>query len=388
MESNVEIVAGNTGVRPAQVKLRTACNQCCTAKVKCSGQREGCDRCRSTGARCIYSESRVGKVAGIRAKKTQTVVVSTESQKRQRRISSPAITQCASSPASSTAPTERDQDADSEATIWWSPGWNSSSSHNNIAVAANSKETPGLAQFSMSATNPSSFGPLAAFAASNDFCLTEHFGDIMGPPSPLPAADGQQADMAGNMHQQLPLLRGIRERTETDSHCCQDCCHLITEIENFINLELKDAKIIIGILKQVIEKVTHLISLQQGSANLRCLMLFLTLLYQMIELMDGGFAAMAAEETRQRTRSITGGSINLGFGGFSLGVDNHCASMKQEFLKEIRQAETINVALRAMVEPVPGGSATTGLHSPQSKALSNCFLDIQSQLNELAQRIS
>ncbi|KAI0390346.1 hypothetical protein F5Y17DRAFT_461883 [Xylariaceae sp. FL0594] len=361
MEPNFEIVARNSGVRPSQVKLRTVCNQCCAAKVKCSGQRDGCDRCRSTDARCIYSESRVGKVPGVRAKKTQSIVVSTESKKPQCVISSPARTQSASSPESSTAPTERDQDADSEAGIWWSPGWDPSSSHHHV-VTGNSEETLASAQFNL--------------------------GDIMCPPSPLPAEGVQQAGTAGDIQQQRPLAWGIRQRTETDSHCCQDCCQLITEVENFINLELKDAKIIIGILKQVIEKVSHLITLQQGASDLRYLMLFMTLLYQMVELLNVGIAAMAAEETRQRTRSITGGSINLGFGGFSLGADNYCLSIKQEFKKGIRRALTIDAALRAMVDPTPATSATTGAHSAQSKALSNCFLDIQSQLNGLAERMS
>ncbi|KAI0886472.1 uncharacterized protein GGS22DRAFT_114006 [Annulohypoxylon maeteangense] len=49
-------------------RLRAACNQCYVAKVKCTGEREGCTRCKTLRAECIYAESRVGKVPGIRAK--------------------------------------------------------------------------------------------------------------------------------------------------------------------------------------------------------------------------------------------------------------------------------------------------------------------------------
>src|SRR5436190_1617056 len=58
--------------RQSTTKLRAACNSCCAAKVKCSGQKTGCERCHSIGSACIYLESRVGKVPGVRAKRKQS----------------------------------------------------------------------------------------------------------------------------------------------------------------------------------------------------------------------------------------------------------------------------------------------------------------------------
>ncbi|XXH02458.1 hypothetical protein Hte_008834 [Hypoxylon texense] len=46
--------------RPA--RLRNACLHCTSAKVKCSGQRTGCDRCSKSGSECIYLESMAGRV--------------------------------------------------------------------------------------------------------------------------------------------------------------------------------------------------------------------------------------------------------------------------------------------------------------------------------------
>ncbi|KAF2789635.1 hypothetical protein K505DRAFT_378094, partial [Melanomma pulvis-pyrius CBS 109.77] len=55
--------------QPKPPKLRSACNQCNAAKVKCSGDRRGCTRCVGLNVECIYLESRVGKVQGVRAKR-------------------------------------------------------------------------------------------------------------------------------------------------------------------------------------------------------------------------------------------------------------------------------------------------------------------------------
>ncbi|MCJ1352287.1 MAG: hypothetical protein MMC33_002271 [Icmadophila ericetorum] len=49
-------------------KLRKACNECNAAKTRCSGERTGCNRCKASDLHCIYEQSRVGKVPGVRAK--------------------------------------------------------------------------------------------------------------------------------------------------------------------------------------------------------------------------------------------------------------------------------------------------------------------------------
>ncbi|KAL4913036.1 hypothetical protein BDW62DRAFT_205921 [Aspergillus aurantiobrunneus] len=47
-------------------RLRAACTQCHAAKVRCSGEKTGCVRCRTLGHDCVYLESRVGKTRGRR----------------------------------------------------------------------------------------------------------------------------------------------------------------------------------------------------------------------------------------------------------------------------------------------------------------------------------
>ncbi|KAL2803414.1 hypothetical protein BJX63DRAFT_440101 [Aspergillus granulosus] len=49
-------------------KLRSACNECHAAKVRCSGEKTGCQRCGNLHLTCIFSISRIGKVPGKRSK--------------------------------------------------------------------------------------------------------------------------------------------------------------------------------------------------------------------------------------------------------------------------------------------------------------------------------
>ncbi|KAL4907583.1 hypothetical protein BDW74DRAFT_176334 [Aspergillus multicolor] len=49
-------------------KLRSACNECHAAKVRCSGEKTGCQRCSNLRLKCAFSISRIGKVPGKRSK--------------------------------------------------------------------------------------------------------------------------------------------------------------------------------------------------------------------------------------------------------------------------------------------------------------------------------
>ena len=51
------------------IKLRSACNSCFAAKVRCNGNKTGCARCSERKVPCKYSESKVGKVVGRRRRR-------------------------------------------------------------------------------------------------------------------------------------------------------------------------------------------------------------------------------------------------------------------------------------------------------------------------------
>ncbi|KAL4917035.1 hypothetical protein BDW62DRAFT_202197 [Aspergillus aurantiobrunneus] len=66
-----------TSKRPP--KLRSACNECHAAKVRCSGEKTGCQRCSNLRLKCAFSISRIGKVPGKRSKANRVASMSTSS---------------------------------------------------------------------------------------------------------------------------------------------------------------------------------------------------------------------------------------------------------------------------------------------------------------------
>ncbi|KAL4936214.1 hypothetical protein BDV06DRAFT_228106 [Aspergillus oleicola] len=60
-------------------KLRSACNECHAAKVRCSGEKTGCQRCSNLHLKCAFSISRIGKVPGKRSKANRVAAAAVSS---------------------------------------------------------------------------------------------------------------------------------------------------------------------------------------------------------------------------------------------------------------------------------------------------------------------
>ncbi|KAF2756232.1 hypothetical protein EJ05DRAFT_540002 [Pseudovirgaria hyperparasitica] len=50
-------------------KKRLACDNCHGSKVRCTGEQDGCQRCRKGGKQCLYSESNMGRTIGDKKKR-------------------------------------------------------------------------------------------------------------------------------------------------------------------------------------------------------------------------------------------------------------------------------------------------------------------------------
>ncbi|KAL3439122.1 hypothetical protein BDV09DRAFT_191338 [Aspergillus tetrazonus] len=72
-------------------KLRSACNECHAAKVRCSGEKTGCQRCSNLRLKCAFSISRIGKVPGKRSKANRATVTASTSSSASISISSSSL---------------------------------------------------------------------------------------------------------------------------------------------------------------------------------------------------------------------------------------------------------------------------------------------------------
>lgn len=356
--------------RPRQVRLRSACSECCAAKVKCSGEKTGCERCRNAGTECVYVESRVGKVQGPRRKSKHADSNEPQHQQNNR----PTLP--AGQPRSLIAVALGDefQGNDQDGIMRWSSDWqlapsdtsspaefgnNSSNITEPCQNAPDVPMCPSPEGFAMSAIDPSLENFLLEF--------------------PVPQDSFESTDTAYRGAFTPPSTE-LRPRTEADSQCCVDCCHIIADLETYIMSDLRSFKIILGIVRTVLQKLTPLVDLQQGSGNLRCLLLFKTLMYQILELLEACLKDLVAEKTRERQRSLTGGGSGLGLGDFLIDAEEQSTLRIQTVLKEARRVTGLLNKLKSLAAdlgPVSGGTAR-----------SDCYLDLEDRFRDLEARFT
>ncbi|KAJ4153662.1 hypothetical protein LMH87_010142 [Akanthomyces muscarius] len=77
-------------------RLRSACNQCHASKVKCSGEKTGCQRCESLGYKCHFEISMVGRHSHKRRRRKTTPTDSTSPSVRDEVVVNPTRTNEAS----------------------------------------------------------------------------------------------------------------------------------------------------------------------------------------------------------------------------------------------------------------------------------------------------
>ncbi|KAI1653956.1 hypothetical protein F4813DRAFT_372600 [Daldinia decipiens] len=315
--------------RVPPVKLRSACNQCCAAKVKCSGEKSGCERCRNTGAQCIYLESKVGKVPGIRAKKKQLHSQGPEPSQKPATASHRSET-----PITVTSDVNSSPDHGQDDSTGWTAGWNFNTTD----------ETANLNVDLHASTEESSVSPGATmdFPSNEEYPLVALEGSLeefLMAQGSLPSSSAEQVQQVVPLTHR-PASVEIRHQKQLDSQCCVECCKIISELESYIAAELKVLKIVLVILRGTLEKVAHLIELQQSSKNPRCLTLFSTLMYQVLELLEVCLSIVIDENHSQRSHSLIWGSTGLGVGDFSLESEDQSASRTQKIAitKIVRQA--------------------------------------------------
>lgn len=386
-----------TSNRTRAPRLRSACNLCCAAKVKCSSERSGCKRCRDNGTQCVYGVSRVGKVPGIRAKKKQNL---SNPEQQHQEITRPTTSSIAADEIATTdsmvAPEDLGlQPHDRDTITAWVDDWDFDAAgmitsefaddsstiripHNGNDHAHIQKETD-ASEFGMTtsstitASSSQTFSPPFLDSSLKDLLMHQQ-GDTPG--------DEQARDVCTSPTMVRP--RKPRPRTEIDSRICLECCQMIADLESYMLTELKAFKIIVGVVRQALDKVSHLIG-QLDSGYHRCLLLFTTLMYQILDLLEVCTATVEDERKRQNSISIGNGSSSIfGFGHFSVDAEEQKSFQFQRILKEAQQAAAIVDRLRTLAGVVGPGSPS----SVFGEGSVDCYSDLSQRFTALAAQLT
>ncbi|KAF4636135.1 hypothetical protein G7Y89_g1954 [Cudoniella acicularis] len=348
--SMLTLDSGVSGSKP--VKLRAACNQCSSVKMKCTGERTGCQRCVNISVQCIYAESRVGKVPGVRAKRRyQSNTEGNSSNESPPGFQAPDIALGARAEESAI-----DEEFD-EDSIVWSAGlqypfnaemgtFDSADDSFQGLYPIQSPTTPSVIQPSSSASIPTLSSATSDFFLGNlNFGMEELVrtsnrldSNIIGTRS-SPCQQVQQSQPKPQKQTQQNRQGAVA----VDSQCILACCQIISSLENYILADLNVLDIILGTVKRTVDKLNVMVNLQLESRNMRCIALFGVIMDQIIVLLEAGSQSFFAQNRSQWPQELTAGldyfgntSLNLGFETFQVDPEDKRAWGSKIILKELQ----------------------------------------------------
>jgi hypothetical protein len=215
---------------------------------------------------------------------------------------------------------------------------------------------------------------------ADDFVPDLNFDEVWNSP---PQQDRSPSVMPPPPRTVAPPEEAQRARNEADSGCVIHCCQLINDLESYIVVDMGAFQILSGIVRKAIESLNKLIGQQQGSRNLRCLMLFCTICYQSIELLHICHKTIAAPGGQRRASMLMPGG--LGLGGFGYDEEEQSEWQVQRVLKEIHQGHEMVRKIKFLAGIGP--EHTTAGATPEAAAREHCFGDIEQKFKDLAAKV-
>ncbi|KAI0200610.1 hypothetical protein F4808DRAFT_156557 [Astrocystis sublimbata] len=370
-------------IRSRPGKLRAACNQCAASKVKCSGEKTGCSSCENRGIECVFAESRVGRVPGMRGKR-KLAHANANANANARPIGNTGdtvmggIANAALTPLSPQTPDDLnigeaiDLDCISSSTPSTQVpdtehigmglfddtllGWSTMS---NVSlddaygfderyaedIFGTLQDTPPelsppqqqLSPMSQSCPNGAS-RPSLSHTASN----TSNPTGIETSYQPPRMHDGQfssRRSPATTTAATTPPQMTAAD-SERNNQCVIACSQIIFSLEKYQVDKLKVLDIILGIVKGVIRRLDPLVNGQFEGPNTKCLALFDIIMYQLVEILEAGCADFLANNSdSQRLLSmdlIEPGFHEVDLSGFGMGFKDQERFRSQNILDVLR----------------------------------------------------
>ncbi|KAH7309906.1 hypothetical protein B0I35DRAFT_440799 [Stachybotrys elegans] len=168
-----------------------------------------------------------------------------------------------------------------------------------------------------------------------------------------------------------------------DGQCVQECCHMVTDLEDYLIAGVSAFKIILNVIRHALKKLHGLIGMQQTSRNPRCLMLFATIMYQVLGLLQVGYGDLIASKHKDQPSSLRGLGGGLGLVGCAADIEDRLALRTQAFARELQHGlELVN-----QVSALAGGhDATSSAVAIQARV--DCYHDLRTQLGELLRQVT
>ncbi|CAI6334303.1 unnamed protein product [Periconia digitata] len=409
--------------QPKPPKLRSACNPCNAAKVKCSGELTGCTRCQDFGTKCIYVESRVGKVQGVRARRrrSEQKPVSSADVPCPRTVdnsirverSNEAHTESpqASPQRSNATPNSLDRALHGwspepwHSEIWDDSGLDLSGVNRNFPTTSSdfAESVNAVDAMVLSADNSTASFNLASYLDNTHFDGSVTDTGVGGPNSSI-AENAQETARSPPTERTLDSFSNPATNTTSQQHpasvsaetnrgtrtlesiCVLQCTKIVMALENYLLHELKVFDLILGTVRSATDEVTKIIQHQEGSRSDRCIFLLLTIMSQLVALLEIGSRVTQEEEPQNQAGFAgkpLGSASNFGFSAFDLDPEEQ----KDWQIRKIRrECQHIRQMLgKITVLAISGAEGIDQTTSLQREERSACFRGIEYRLKALCE---
>jgi hypothetical protein len=187
--------------------------------------------------------------------------------------------------------------------------------------------------------------------------------------------------------------------TKLDSKCILVCSQIITTLENYLLSELNVLDLILTTVRAVAAEMTSLIQHVQESRGERCIYLFLTIMHQIIELLESGSRAMLSEgsDSLPPTSPLSdpfSSSVSLsvtmnphmpslGFSAFSLSAEEQRGFRTRVLIREYQNIGELLVKIVALARLGPRGAP---MDQESVDQRSKCVTGLEMRLRDMKEK--
>jgi hypothetical protein len=178
-------------------------------------------------------------------------------------------------------------------------------------------------------------------------------------------------------------------RDRSDSQFVVDCTQIVSDLENYIVADLKSFKVVLGLVKRALEQVFRLSNNPQAARNMRCTILLIVVMYQIVELLNVCYTMLSEDSDPQCQPSFSlrpATSLllpGMGIGDFGIDAEEQYAWRSQKILREVRQAGELLHTIKMLAS-----KGSEQMHPSHGRSRGECFVDLELQLTDLAGRIA
>jgi hypothetical protein len=330
--------------------------------VKCTGERNGCERCQTLQLSCVYLESRIGKVVGSRARQRS---VQQQSSGNQYPPDNNRGVDTSRSRATETRAIPTSTSTNTSTFMGHSNGqWMAASSTSSSGIDSSLGTARDLNQGAQEQSGTD------LFLAPIDFDIEDMLNCSSGS-AEFGYYSSPQAESTEDEAKRL---------AELDSQCVLLCCQVATELEGCKVANVKSLQIVLEIVKKAVERLADLVRLQQESRNFKCMAMFGVLAYQIIELLEGGCASFLDESPAQSSfaSQVHGMLPGLSFGYLTMGPKEQSSWRCHIVLREIRQTSELLQKIKKL--------SAVGERAQSDRE--RCFDDLENRLKALSDKVT